>query len=66
MATKNVVPRANNEGFVGKLLKRWAKGFFIKMDIANGDKAPVHTLQRGTTYALTTLHSTAVSMQNTF
>ena len=33
MATRNIVPRANNEGGIGTLLKQWATGF---IKILNG------------------------------
>ena len=34
MPTKNIVPRANNEGSIGTLLKRWGSAFFKDVDIS--------------------------------
>jgi len=34
MATKNFVPRANNEGGIGTLLKRWYYAFFTDVNIS--------------------------------
>lgn len=36
MATKNFVPRANNEGNIGTNIKRWLKGWFDSLFVANG------------------------------
>lgn len=36
MATKNFVPRANNEGNIGTSIKRWLKGWFDTLFVANG------------------------------
>jgi hypothetical protein len=36
MATKNFVPRANNEGNIGTNIKRWLKGWFDTLFVANG------------------------------
>lgn len=52
MATKNIVPRATGEGGIGTAVKRWLIGFFNSLDVDNGAKAPVNTLQRSTAYAL--------------
>lgn len=34
MATKNIVPRGDNEGGLGTTLKRWASGFFVNLSAA--------------------------------
>lgn len=36
MATKNFVPRTNNEGNIGTNIKRWLKGWFDSLFVANG------------------------------
>lgn len=33
MATKNIVPRANNEGSIGTSVKSWASGYFNELNI---------------------------------
>ena len=33
MATRNFVPRANNEGGIGTSVKQWASGFFQKLAV---------------------------------
>ena len=34
MATKNIVPRANQEGGIGTASKKWASGSFYRVDVA--------------------------------
>ena len=59
MATENIHPRGYKEGNIGLKFLRWLCGYFAKLDVDNGNKSPVHTLQRETTYALNdvTFHS---------
>lgn len=52
MARNIVPPDGVNNLTVGTRIKRWLKGFFSGLDVANGANAPVNTLQRSTTYAL--------------
>lgn len=33
MATRKIVPRADNEGGIGTALKRWANGFFVTLSV---------------------------------
>ena len=57
---KNIVPPDGvNNLTIGTKVKRWLKGFFTSLDVDNGDKSPVHTLQREKTYAVgdVTFHS---------
>ena len=51
MARNIVPPDGVNDLTVGTKLKRWLKGFFGSMNVANGALAPVNTLQRSTEYA---------------
>lgn len=39
MATRNFVPRADDEGFIGKLAKRWKRGYFTEGVFYNDDGA---------------------------
>jgi microcystin-dependent protein len=43
MATKNIVPRANNEGGIGTSAKRWANGYFTDIN-ASGDLSVAGTI----------------------
>ena len=52
MARNIVPPDGENSLTVGTKVKRWLKGFFSGLDVANGANAPVNTLQRSTTYAV--------------
>lgn len=52
MATENIHPRADKEGYIGLGFLRWLGGCFVTLNVDNGNKAPLHTLQRETTYAL--------------
>ena len=52
MARNIVPPDGVNNLTVGTRIKRWLKGFFAGLDVANGANAPVNTLQRSTTYAV--------------
>lgn len=52
MARNIVPPDGVNNLTVGTKVKRWLKGFFAGLDVANGANAPVNTLQRSTTYAV--------------
>ncbi len=35
MATRNIVPRANEEGNIGTSLKNWLKGWFKNLFVSN-------------------------------
>jgi hypothetical protein len=52
MARNIVPPDGVNNLTVGTKVKRWLKGFFGSVDVANGVNAPVNSLQRSTTYAI--------------
>lgn len=52
MARNIVPPDGVNNLTVGTKVKRWLKGFFAGLDVANGANAPVNTLQRSTTYTV--------------
>lgn len=52
MARNLVPPDGVNNLTIGTKVKRWLKGFFAGLDVANGANAPVNTLQRSTTYAV--------------
>jgi len=39
MATKNIVPRADNEGGIGTTAKAWLKGFFYTIRLLTGKAA---------------------------
>ena len=51
MARNIVPPDGVNNLTVGTKVKRWLKGFFGSVDVANGANAPVNSLQRSTEYA---------------
>ena len=51
MARNIVPPDGVNSLTVGTKVKRWLKGFFGSVDVANGANAPVNSLQRSTAYA---------------
>jgi len=51
MARNIVPPDGVNSLTVGTKVKRWLKGFFGGLDVANGANAPVNSLQRSTAYA---------------
>lgn len=51
MARNIVPPDGVNNLTVGTKVKRWLKGFFGGLDVANGANAPVNSLQRSTAYA---------------
>ena len=52
MARNIVPPDGVNSLTVGTKVKRWLKGFFGSVDVANGANAPVNSLQRSTAYAV--------------
>jgi len=48
MATRNVVPRGNEEGSLGTVLKRWLSGFFQWLDVKRYIKFTAFDLERTT------------------
>ena len=56
MATKNIVPRADGEGSIGKTAKKWFQGFFKKLTVETELTAPTVTASDSSTKVATTAH----------
>ena len=56
MATKNIVPRADGEGSIGKTAKKWFQGFFKKLTVETELIAPTVTASDSSTKVATTAH----------
>lgn len=56
MATKNIVPRADGEGSIGKTAKKWFQGFFKKLTVETELNAPTVTASDNSTKVATTAH----------
>jgi len=63
MSTRNLVPRANNEGGIGTTLKKWATGFIkvLNVDTINGN-VPAGWVETTGTFTATPASTSTITM----
>lgn len=61
MATRNIVPRATNEGSIGTTLKRWASGFIKLLTVDSVNKVTITPPATGATITITDTKTLSVT-----